>query len=194
MAFNQYFQEVCNLEKETEKLAGLILNAKHSGWWWPLENLCIATERPVFLQKDDQGRLHCETRAAIEYPDGWGVFSWHGTRIDPSWILDKKNLKPETVLKTANLEQRRAGCEILGWANILQELKAKSIQKDSDPQIGELLEVDLPESGKEKFLKVQCGTGRTFAIPVPPDMKTALQANAWTYGLKDFEYKPEIRT
>ena len=37
-------------------------------------------------------------------------------------------------------------------------------------------------------------TGRRFALPVPPDMTTALQANAWSYGLDETDYKPEIRT
>ena len=61
--------------------------------------------------------------------------------------------------------------------------------------IGTLLEVNLPDIGKEKFLKVLCGTGREFAIPVPPFMKTALEANAWTYGLDgDLLRDLEVRT
>ena len=49
--------------------------------------------------------------------------------------------------------------------------------------------------GKEKFLRVLYGTKREFALPVPPDMKTALQAQSWTWGLdeKDFTI-PEVRT
>ena len=92
-------------------------------------------------------------------------------------------------------EERRAACEILGWANILRELDAKVINEDGDPEIGTLVEVDLPDIGKEKFLRVLCGTKREFALPVPPDMKTALQANAWTFGMdiKDFVV-PEVRT
>ncbi len=54
--------------------------------------------------------------------------------------------------------------------------------------------VEAPDIGKEKFLRVRCGTSRTFALPVPPEMKTALEANAWTWGLTPEEYKPEIRT
>jgi hypothetical protein len=40
-----------------------------------------------------------------------------------------------------------------------------------------------------------CGTKREFAIPVPPDMKTAVAAQAWTWGLEleDFTI-PEVRT
>lgn len=65
---------------------------------------------------------------------------------------------------------------------------------DEDPQIGELLSVNLPDIGQKKFLRVTCGTGRKFALPVPPEMETALEANAWTWGLEPNQYKPEVRT
>ena len=94
-----------------------------------------------------------------------------------------------------NIEQRRAACEIVGWARILKELDARTIDKDDDPKIGELLEVELPNSGTERFIRVQCGTGREFAIPVPRDCgDTALEANAWTYGLDSVDFVPEVRT
>ena len=66
----------------------------------------------------------------------------------------------------ANVEQRRAACELVGWVNILSQLNAKTIDIDDD-DIGTLLEVEIPDSGKEKFLQVKCGTGREFALPVP---------------------------
>ena len=163
-------------------------------WWAPWEGICIISDRPRLVKFDDQKRLHNENDMAVKFSDDWGVYVWHGVSVPETWITEKSKLTSSEVLKVSNVEQRRAGCEIIGWSKILKQLNAKTIQKDDDPQIGELLEVDLPGSGKEKFLKVECGTGRTFALPVPPDMKTALQANAWTYNLKDFEYKPEIRT
>ncbi len=103
-------------------------------------------------------------------------------------------MTPAIALTWKNIEQRRCACEILGWINILKELKAKTIEKDEDPQIGELVEVTIPDIGKEKFLRVECGTGREFAMPVPPEMKTALEANAWTWGLEAYQYQPEVRT
>jgi hypothetical protein len=104
-------------------------------------------------------------------------------------------LTAKTAITWPNIEQRRAACEIIGWAKILKELDAKVINKDDDPMIGTLLEVDLPDSGKERFIHVLCGTGREFAIPVPRDCgNTALAANAWTYGLDAESFKPEGRT
>ena len=165
-------------------------------WWSPYDEACFISDRPKVVKFDNENRLHREDGLAVEYRDGWGVCAWHGTRIPREWILDKKSLTAKTALTWSNIEQRRAACEILGWVNVLDELKAKVINRDEDPEVGELLEVNIPDIGKEMFLKVQCGTGRTFALPVPPTMTTALQANAWTFGVEDIKdfLKPEIRT
>ena len=73
-------------------------------------------------------------------------------------------------------------------------MNAKVIDKNPDEQIGTLLEVNIPDSGKERFIKVKCGTGRTFAIPVDPNCKTALEGNASTYGLNSNDLNIEVRT
>lgn len=98
------------------------------------------------------------------------------------WIVDK-TLTANAALTQPNLELRRSACEILGWARVLSDLNAKTINRDSDPEIGELIEVTLPDGGPQRFIRVLCGTKREFAIPVPREMKTALEANAWTYDM-----------
>ena len=147
------------------------------------EKICWISERHCVVKKDDEKRIHCEDGPAIAYPDGWGIYAWHGVIIPAGWIIDRTLLTPEIALGQSNTEQRRAACEILGWSSILTRLSARTIDRDIDPQIGELVEVNLPDSGKERFLRVLCGTGREFAIPVPPMMTTALEANAWTYDI-----------
>ena len=167
--------------------------SRHCGWWAPYEHAAILQDRPCEIHFDDQRRLHNENGMAVKYRDGFGVHSWHGTRIPGEW-LDKKTLTPKIALTHENVEQRRAACEILGWDTILDQLNAVSIDKNRDPQIGELVEVDIPDIGRERFLRVTCGTGRRFALPVPPHMTTALESNAWTYGLDGIELQPEVRT
>jgi hypothetical protein len=105
-------------------------------------------------------------------------------------------LTPTIALKQSNVELRRAACEILGWANILRSLKAKTIDRDADSEIGELVEVKLPDlPAKAKFLCVRCGTGREFAIGIPPHITKALDAQAWMVGLERSEFVvPEVRT
>jgi len=159
------------------------------------EDFCIVSDFPEVLKVDDQNRPHCQDGPSHRWRDGWELYHWHGVKVPKEWIINPGHLTAKMALTWDNIEERRAACEILGWAKILKELKAKVIDTDGDPEIGELVEVDLPDIGKEKFLRVLCGTGREFALPVPPDMKTALQAQSWTWGIdqKDF-IKPEVRT
>ena len=184
LSFYDYMQNVCGIDFEG-KLDGLMAVANECGWVSCYDTMAVVQDRPLHIKMDEDNRLHCETGPAILYADGFTVYSWHGVRIPREWIEDRASLTAKTALTWENVEQRRAACEILGWVNIIKELDAKVIDEDEDPMIGTLLEADIPEIGREKFLRVLCGTGREFALPVPPDMKTALQANAWTFGIDD---------
>lgn len=181
--------------KNLEKVDGLMDLAEHCGWLNVYEDVVVFQERPNRIMLDDQKRLHCQDGAAILYEDGFSIHAWHGVRIPSEWIENKKSLTPKIALKWNNIEQRRAACEILGWTNILSSLKMEVIDADNDPEIGVLVECNIPDSGKERFLRVLCGTKREFALPVPREMKTALEANAWTFGFDaDTFIKPEVRT
>jgi hypothetical protein len=166
---------------------------KSIGWTWWHENVLALSDRPKHINRDAEGRLHCENGSSIEYRDGWALYHWHGVSIPKEWVTGDKP-KAKDALTWENIEQRRAACEIVGWATIMSELNAVTIDEDGDAEIGTLLEAEIPDSGKERFLQVRCGTGRVFILPVPRDMKTAIQANAWTWGLEPHQYKPEIRT
>lgn len=144
------------------------------------------------LKIDPDHRIHSEEGAAIQYSDGDSLYFWHGTPIPGSWIEESPTL--EQCFTWENIEQRRCACEILGWDRVLREVNHSVINENDDETIGKLIEVDLPGIGRQRFLQVRCGTGRQFSLPVPPEMQTALQANAWTYGLDAEEYKPEVRT
>ena len=164
------------------------------GWWYPFEGLVLCAERPARVTFDAERRLHCETDAAIECRDGYQVHAWHGTRVPSEWLGDKSSLDPKLALTWENVEQRRCLAEIIGWKNVLAQLPHRTVDVDGNPEIGSLIEVDLPDSPSERFLRVQCGTKREFVLPVPREMATALQANAWTYGLDETTYRPEVRT
>jgi hypothetical protein len=158
------------------------------------EEFCIVSDRPEVLRVDDENRPHCESGPSHRWRDGWSLYFWHGVSIPGEWVTGKKPSAKE-ALTWPNIEQRRAACEIVGWAAILRELKAKVIDADPDPLVGTLLEVDLPDAGKERFLRVRCGTGREFALPMPPTVRTALEGNLWSYGLPaDRSLIPEVRT
>jgi hypothetical protein len=156
----------------------------------------MVSDFPEIILKDDQNLPHCETGPSHRWRDGWSLYHWHGTRIPAEWIEDKASLTPKIALSQSNMELRRAACEILGWSNILASLDAKTIDSDADPEIGELVQVNLPDLREPvKFLRVRCGTGREFAIGIPPHITKALDAQAWIVGLENSDYQPpEVRT
>lgn len=169
--------------------------ARSCGWVWWHENVLAISDRPSEIHRDDEGRLHCETGPSIAYRDGWSLYHWHGVSVPSEWITNHASVTPKMALTWENIEQRRAAIEIVGWDKIIDQLNAKVIDEDVDPEIGTLIEAKIPDIGKERFLRVRCGTGRSFCLPVPPNMKTALEAQSWTWGLDEKTFKkPEVRT
>ena len=166
-----------------------------AGYYWPNRNFIMICERPQAINRDVGGRLHCETGPAVDYGVTFRFYSWHGTTIPAGWIENRAALSAQAALTWENVEQRRAACEIVGWSRILAELSATTINRHDNPQIGTLLEVDLPGSGRSRFLKVLCGTGREFVHSVPREVQTAFDAQAWMWSVDSKEFKqPEVRT
>jgi hypothetical protein len=196
IAWGRFAQHIgVELAPETDKRLSIMERiGEECEWWWPYENIVVACQKPIAVRWDDRRRLHAEGRPAIEYADGYSLFAWHGVAVPEKWITEKA-ITPHEALTRENMEQRRAACEIIGWATILDQLKGETIDKNANPEIGELIRVTIPDIGDEQFLRVRCGTGRIFAIPMPPHIKTAAEGNAWSYGFNNpDDYQLEIRT
>ena len=170
--------------------------SKSVGWWAPWDGICFVSDRPRHVQFDDELRLHREDGPAVTYSDGWSLYSWHGTRIPSEWIEKRESLTAKEALSQQNIELRRAALDIIGWHRALRELNAKVIDEHPDPRCGALVEVQLPDLDKpSRFIHAECGTGREFAIGVPPGMKTVIEAQAWLTGLPISEFQfPSVRT
>jgi hypothetical protein len=153
---------------------------------------CIVVDRPEIIRIDAQHRPHCEDGPSHRWRDGWSLYHWHGVRVPDHWIEDRANLTAAEVLLEKNTEVRRAGCEILGWAAVIRQLGGKTIAAHPDPMIGELIEVDLPDNGPARFLRVLCGTGREFALCVPRECNTPIEAQAAIHGLSVNDFIPPV--
>lgn len=187
LAFYSFFKEVRG-EEGIASLEGFKATAMELNWILPFEEHCFASRKPTTLKFDPEGRLHNEHGPSFAFADGFKAYDWHGTRIPEEWIEDKPP-SAQDLLQWQNTEQRLAGCELLGWVNILKELDAKLIAAHEDPEIGTLYDAELPDQGTQRFLKVQCGTGREFAVLVPSDIDDPQEANASTYGIRGEEAK-----
>ncbi len=169
-------------------------------------HFAIIYDRPSVLKlvmQGDRGVLHCEDGPAIAWgrgadgnysPDaehGRSFYYWQGTRVPEHWIINKPNPDDREVMKAraaevlsqTNQETLRAGCEILGWTPILEALGMKILDEDPNPSFGKLVSVDLPNGPDSRFIVAECGTGRTIAVPVSAEAKTAVEAGAMSYGV-----------
>lgn len=176
---------------------------KNCGWVWWHENVLAISDRPAVINRDEAGRLHCETGPSIAYRDGWRLHHWHGVSVPAEWIEDRANLSPAKVLRSKNVEQRAAGAAIVGWPKMVSKLKRKIIDGDPDSDIGALIELTLPglrEPGR--FLQAVCPRNGTIVEGVPRTsdidnlpIDTAIAAQAWRDGVPKSEYQhPLYRT
>lgn len=182
---------------DVHRLDGLFELAKSCGWWWAFGDVVVLTERPNHLSRDDRGRLHCETGAAIRWPDGWGVYAWHGVRVPEDVILRPHDLSVERIEKETNVEIRRVMIERYGVSRYVSDSGAEAIAEDS---CGVLYRKEVP--GDEAIVMVKVlnstpepdGSRKTYFLRVPPNMRTPHEAVAWSFNVPPDRYKPETET
>ena len=144
LGFYDYFGRVCGLTS-VDKLHGLIQMAESCGWFWPHADVVVLTERHTTLHQDAQGRLHYDGGMACAYPDGWGLHSWHGVRMEP-WMIETpaEQLDIQKVLEVKNVEQRTACIQKLGVERLIQKIGAKTIDLWKDYTLLEIQLNDRP--------------------------------------------------
>jgi len=179
--------------------------ARSCGWWWPREDVCVITERPLVLRTepagDDELRLHSTEGPAVVYPDGWTIHAWHGTRV-PWWVIDEPTV--ENIAAERNIEVRRCAIERIGWGAFIDQAGLRLVAQSADPgnPSSELRLYDLPfqQWGTETRLLLAVngsverdGTRRRYGLRVPPWFDDPLDAAGWTYGLTGAQYSLLLR-
>lgn len=180
-----------------EPLDGISKLTKNCGWWWPYTDLCILTERPVSLKRDNRGRLHNEKGKVVRYGDNWGFYAWHGVLVPEEVIILDEPITLERIAAERNIEVRRVMIERFGLDDYLKSGKVIKIHQD---QTGTLWRMDL--EGDEPIMVVQVvnstaepdGIFKEYFLRVPPNIVRAKQAVAWTFGLTEDEYVPLVET
>lgn len=180
-------------------------------WWLVGEDVAILCERPWRLARDDQGRLHHPDGPALAYRDGFEVYAWHGVRVPRPIIAHPETLSVADIdgievgpasqrgdWAADNIEIRRVMLERFGYDRYLREAGAELIHQD---RFGRLYRRDLDFDEPIVMVEVTNatpqpdGTRRRYLLRVPPDMRTARQAVAWTFGYdRPSHYNPRIET
>jgi len=196
LAFYKFGQEIGVKYNNQKHFNTYIQYAKTCGVMFAYEGFAFVSDRPSELHFNQDRLLHNENGMAIKFRDGWGVSAWNGVRVPDHWIAEKDTLDPNEIIRTKNVEQRVAGCNILGWAKIADRLNKKIIDGNPDSDVGALIELSLdglPEPGR--FLMAKCPRNGTICEGVPRKsdidglpIETALAAQAWRIGDPQSEY------
>jgi hypothetical protein len=154
----------------------------------PYKDICLVSERHNVLNRDAQGRLHCDTGAAVAYPDQWSIYAIHGVRVPERVIVTPESYTAEEIIAIDNSEVARILAERLGWGVFLDKIGAVAIDTWTDPHTNlsyTLLDTNKRWSDRQpRFLRMQSptlndSTAPSYLEPVDPGLITAQAARKW---------------
>jgi hypothetical protein len=180
------------------RLRGLKAVARDlGGWWWPFQRACIYTPRPVAVHRDAQYRLHAPGEMALSYPDGWGIYAWHGVPVPEHVIRAPLTLTAEQITTEPNAEIRRVMLERFGYERYLHATGATKVQADD---YGEVYRFSRRDDSDVVMVKVvnatpdPDGTFHDYWLRVPPTIQSAREGVAWSFTQEPDTYAPAIQT
>ncbi|MCA9802317.1 MAG: hypothetical protein KC777_10035 [Cyanobacteria bacterium HKST-UBA02] len=190
---------LCELGKYSYKPDGLPQVIASCGGFIPFDDVVIAVERPSVIRRDDRGRLHNTDGMSIEYGDGWGCYSLSGMTVDePRIVTHKEEITVGDILSEYNAEIRRVMIEFYGMERFVRDSQAELV--DDHPDFGVLYRTTIARDEPVATLKVMNstpepdGTFKTYFLQVHPRARTAREAVAWTFGMREEEYAPSVET
>ena len=197
MSYFSFFSEVGGIDL-SERGNDTQLANQSATWWFSFRTFVVVCDRPVHVKRDERNRLHCEDGPAIVWPDGFGVWSIHGVRVKRDVI--EGTLTVAMIEAESNAEVRRIMVDRFGRARYLLESGAENINSDVDkagkprtlyrkkrPGDDDLVMVAVVNSTPEPD-----GTFKNYFLQVPPTMKTAAEAVAWTAYETEATYQPGV--
>lgn len=166
-------------------------------WWWPFHDMAILIEPPLKVARNEEGEIHHEKQAAVIYRDGWGVHAWKGMCVDEWVITQPEKITVPKIEGEFNLEIRRVLIDRFGLGAYLEQTGVRPIHRD---RYGTLYLKEIAWGRPMVVVKVRNstpepdGSFKDYFLRVPPSVRTAKAAVAWTFGLEEAEYGPEVET
>jgi len=184
-----FFITVLNLNHNSIKWSAFESLFQNCGSILALKKICVVSDRPRLLSFDNQSRLHAEGSPAIQFPDGWCIYAYHGVILPEKYgKLPPVQWQSEWLLSENNAELRRVLIQGIGYARICQKLQAVELDYWQEYT---LLKIDSDVDVEPIYLlKMTCPTtGYIHALRVPPDVKSAREAIIWVnWGITPEEF------
>lgn len=187
--------------KQARRLDRWTAAARSCHRWWPRENVCVISERPVVMRTEVWGDLgevrpHSADGPALRYSDGWERHAWHGTFV-PSWVITDPSV--ERIARETNVEVRRCAIERIGWPAYVDRAGLRLVASAPDPgNPGSELQLYDMRRRTRVLLAVngsveRDGHRRRYGLTVPAFIDDPVAAAGWTYGLSAEQYSRLLR-
>jgi hypothetical protein len=181
--------------------------------WWNHQDVVVMSARPTAMTFDDADRLHSVSGPALCYGRRFQKYLVHGVEIESDIIKDPFNcLTPIRIEKEHNVEVRRTLLELYGADRYLRKTGAVVIHEGRQnrklwwrpPIDGRHTNMNAGEAdtifsaSDQPLVMVEVvnstpepdGQIKHYFLRVPPTMRNADEAVAWTFGLTLAEYEP----
>ena len=197
-SFISFFTDICDLELSPdimERAKSYRDICTSVNYFWPNTEFVMVCDRPQFIGRDSDGRLHNDQRKAIEYKDGWGLYALDGVVLDEGvWYrIISQEMTFDEIVAIENADVRAVALKY----NKNAIISSGAELLDEHPQFGELFLIKgksvntLLEEKELYFLRMKCPTGRVFVECVEPSFAKkypyAMQCQANAFGVS-----PEI--
>lgn len=173
------------------------------GFIWIYENFVFVSDRPREIHLNAADRLHNLRGPAIAYRDGWKIYCVNGVRVPEFVIEQPRKIRLSHINQEFNVEVRRVMIDryhsrqdshLIGVGAYVRDSHARRV--DHNEVKGTLWH--LPQSNDEPIMLLEVvnrtpeedGSFKHYHLRVPPNIQTAAQASAWSFGLREDEYNP----
>ena len=189
------YETISSHRLNTSRMAGIAELWKQCGGWCPYRGAVFFVERPSRTCFDDQGRLHSQDGMALAYPDGCGLYAWHGVTVPEDVVLRPEVLTPPEIVNERNVAVRRIMIERYGLNRLLTMTRATCLDVDQGGT-RTLYRLQIPGDEPIVAVKVRCpSTNQVSFLRVPPTIRRCHNAVAWTFGFEQVEeYQPVIES
>jgi len=187
-AFYDYCEQVLGVKYPNKEEYEWYKKTTKLGLVYPLEGICIISDRPKKIYMKDNTVLHREDGPAIEYRDGWGVYMLNNIRM-PKWAVmtPPEKIDLQIVLNYHNTDVQRELIRKVGYDRILKATDAQVLETWVCPKTG--LKYTMREMKtkniRRRYLCYEHASmpGIFFAKAVPPEAKTIVQMRAFQTGV-----------
>jgi len=153
------------------------------------KDFVVLCNRPAYIKRDENSRLHADGAPAILWRDGWAQYFLHGVRVPADYALTPaEKLDPKLALTEKNADIQRELVRKIGPERVLMETHAKELDAWQDPNTGfkyRLMEMVIGDNIQRRYLYFQHASmpGIFYAKPTAPECDQAWQARAWILSL-----------